>query len=44
MKRDNFSEIELREISEVLGYDVEIVFVDRSERRHEKNFIAELTE
>jgi hypothetical protein len=29
MKRDNFSERELREIGDVLGCDVKIVFVDR---------------
>ena len=29
MKRDNFSEKELREIAEVLGCDVKIIFVDR---------------
>jgi len=29
MKRDNFSERELREIAEVLGCDVKISFVDR---------------
>jgi hypothetical protein len=29
MKRDNFSEKELREIGDVLGCDVKIVFVDR---------------
>jgi len=29
MKRDNFSEKELREIGDVLGCDVKITFVDR---------------
>jgi len=29
MKRDNFSEKELREIGDVLGCDVKTVFVDR---------------
>jgi hypothetical protein len=29
MKRDNFSEKELREIGDVLGCDVKIIFVDR---------------
>ena len=29
MKRDNFSEKELREIADVLGCDVKISFVDR---------------
>ena len=28
-KRDNFSEKELREIASILGYDVEISFIDR---------------
>jgi DNA-binding CsgD family transcriptional regulator len=32
MKRDNFSEKELREIGDVLGCDVETVFVDRQTR------------
>jgi len=29
MKRDNFSEKELREIGDVLGCDVKTIFVDR---------------
>jgi len=29
MKRDNFSEQDLREIGDVLGCDVKIIFVDR---------------
>jgi hypothetical protein len=29
MKRDNFTEQDLREIGEVMGCDVKIVFVDR---------------
>jgi len=29
MKRDNFSENELRKIGDVLGCDVNIIFVDR---------------
>ena len=29
MKRDNFSEKDLREIANVLGYDYEMVFTDR---------------
>jgi hypothetical protein len=29
MKRDNFSEQDLREIGDVMGCDVKIVFVDR---------------
>ena len=29
MKRDNFAEKELREIGDVLGCDVKIIFVDR---------------
>jgi hypothetical protein len=29
MKRDNFSEKELREIGDVLGCDVKITFIDR---------------
>jgi len=29
MKRDNFAEKDLREIADVLGCDVKIIFVDR---------------
>ena len=29
MKRDNFSENELREIADVMGCDVKITFIDR---------------
>jgi hypothetical protein len=29
MKRDNFSEQDLREIGDVMGCDIKIVFVDR---------------
>jgi len=29
MKRDNFSENELREIADVLGCEIKIVFIDR---------------
>ena len=32
MKRDNFSEKELREIGDVMGCDVKIVFIDRQTR------------
>jgi hypothetical protein len=33
MKRDNFSEMELREIWDVLGCDVKIVFVDSRQEK-----------